>query len=353
MSRFKALFATAVLVATATAGYIITQQASAATAVNNTVVTYDTVGAKIDAHDGQVVKDPASGLFYLYGTSYGCGFTLSSPTDTPWCGVRVYRSADLQTWSPAGSVGGMYAFDPFGAEYQDECDSAHFGCFRPHVARRPDGIWVMWVNAIRDPGGYIVLTASAPGGPYARTTGPALALGPTTDGVGYGDESITVDPANPATAYLTYTMLGAGHDHQIAVEQLDPTWTTGTGHAATLPETHVEAPSMFKRGTLWYMTYSDPACPYCANAGTSYDTAASPLGVWTKRGTPWPNSCVGQPAGVNVLNSQYIYQSDRWAQKPSGGFQPNQFGANNYLAPVGFNTDGTIPAQRCVPTWTF
>ena len=320
--------------------------------VNNSAVTYDTFGVRVDAHDGQIVKDPASGLFYLFGTSYGCGFTLSAPA-TPWCGVRVYRSADLQTWTPAGAVGGMYAFDPFTDEFQGECDSAHFGCFRPHVARRPDGTWVMWVNAIRDPAGYIVLTATAPGGPYTRTdVPPVLALGPTMDGVGYGDESITVDPADPTSAWLTYTALGTAHNHQIAVEQLDPTWTTGTGAVAFLPELHVEAPSMFKRGALWYMMYSDPACPYCSNAGSSYDTASSPFGPWTKRGTPWPSSCVGQPAAVNALNSQFIYQSDRWAQKPAGGYQPNQYQANNYLAPVTFNTDGTIPAQHCIASWT-
>lgn len=321
--------------------------------VDNAHVTYDTVGAKVDAHDGKIVQDPVSGLYWLFGTSYGCGFAFTSPAVTPWCGVRVYRSSDLQTWIPAGAVGGMYAFDPFGSDYQTECNSAAFGCFEPHPARRPDGTWVMWVNAIRDPAGYIVLTADAPGGPYTRVaTSPALALGPTRDGSGYGAEDITVDPNDPATAYLTYTMLGT-HNHQIAVEQLDPTWTTGTGRVATLPEIHVEAPSMFKRGALWYLSYSDPACPYCNNAGSSYDTATNPFGPWTKRGTPWANSCVGQHTGISELAGQYVYESDRWVQKPTGGFQPNQYGANNYLAPVTFNADGTIPPQRCIPTWTF
>jgi hypothetical protein len=321
--------------------------------VNNSVITYDTTGARIDAHDGKIVQDPTTGVSYLFGTAYGCGYAFTSPTNTPWCGVKVYRSTNLATWTPAGSFNGVYAFDPTTPEYQNICDSSHYGCFEPHPARRPDGTWVMWINSVRYTAGYIVLTAPSPGGPYTRMPDPILALGPAQAGlVGYGAEDITVDPTDPSLAYLTYTMLGAGHDHQIAVERLDPTWTTGTGDAATVPGEHVEAPAMFKHGALWYVTYSDPACPYCNNAGTSYSTATTPLGTWVKRGTPWPTSCAGQPTGVNIVNGRYIYQSDRWAQKPGGGFQPNQYTANNYLAPLTFDIYGNIPAQPCMTTWT-
>ena len=112
---------------------------------------------------------------------------------------------------------------------------------------------------------------------------------------------------------------------------------------------------MFKRGSTWYLVYSDPACAYCIT-GASYATAPSPLGPWTVRTQLRAGSCGGQTA-VDVLRgpsgaTYYVWQIDRWAQGSGGGL-PNQFTANNYLAPLSFAADGTIPAQTCVPTWTF
>ena len=324
--------------------------------VDNTVITYDTLGARIDAHDGTVVQDGA-GTAYLFGTSYGCGFTLN--VASPYCGVRVYRSTDLQTWTPAGAVGGMLAFDPYVPEWQSRCGGSEFGCFRPHVAQRPDGTWVMWLNVAHSTSGYAVLTAQAPGGPYTEVaTPPVLAI---NDGstMPYGDEDLVVDPADPSTAYLAYTVIDhsvSPSTHDIAVEKLDPTWTTGTGQTSRLGRTLVEAPGMFKRGSLWYLTYSDPACAYCIT-GASYATAPSPLGPWTVRTQLRAGSCGGQTADVDVLRgpsgaTYYVWQVDRWAQGSTGGL-PNQYQSNNYLAPLTFNTDGTIPGQSCVPTWTF
>lgn len=333
----------------------LTACASAAVAqppVDNTQVTYDTTGARLDAHDGMIVQDTA-GTSWLYGTSYACGFKVGQPS--PWCGVRVYQSTDLQTWTPAG-VGG-FAFDP--APWQDRCSGDHFGCFRPHVQLRPDGVWVMWLNVAQSSTGYAVLTAPSPAGPWTETaTPPHLAV---NDGSGmpYGDETIYRVPGAPATAYIAYTAIGHNPTtHRLVVEKLDPTWTTGTGQFVTLPKSPVEAPALFKRGALWYLTYSDPACAYCIT-GTSYATAPGPLGPWTQRTNIRPGSCGGQPAAVNVLKTaggvlRYVYQTDRWVQPaPGPGPVLNQTNANNYLAPLTFNADGTIPTQACVAQWTF
>ena len=40
---------------------------------------------------------------------------------------------------------------------------------------------------------------------------------------------------------------------------------------------------MFRRGSDYYITLSDPQCAYCAGTGTAYLRAKSPLGPW--RGT--------------------------------------------------------------------
>lgn len=319
-------------------------------AVDNSVVTHDTTGARLDAHDGMITQDPA-GTAWLVGTSYGCGFLLNQPS--PWCGVKVYRSTDLQTWTPVGASGG-YAFDP--GPWQDRCSGDNFGCFRPHIARRPDGVWVMWLNVARSTAGFAVLTAPAPQGPYTEVTAPHLAM---NDGSGMpeGDETIYADPANPSTAYLAYTAIGHNPStHRLIVERLDSTWTSGTGRYTVLAKTPVEAPGLFRRGNLWYLTYSDPACAYCIT-GTTYATAPGPLGPWTTRTSIRSGSCGGQPAGVDVLRGHsgtvyYVYQVDRWAQGTPSPV-PNQTGANNYIAPLRFNTDGTLPVHACVATWTF
>lgn len=328
--------------------------AAAAARVDNTQIVYDVYGARLDAHDGTVVQDPA-GTAWLVGTAYGCGYRLNQPS--PWCGVRVYRSTDLQTWTPAGAVGGTLAFDPFGPEWQFRCGGQVFGCFRPHVARRPDGTWVMWINVAHSTAGYAVLTAPAPGGPYVEAAPPQLAV---NDGsaMPYGDQDITPDPGRPGVAWIAYTAInhaGGGHVHDIVVERLDDTWTTGTGEFARLGKTLVEAPALFARGGRWYLLYSDPACPYCVTTA-GWATAPSPLGPWTASPARL-TACVGQPADVNQLRRPaggdvWVYQTDRWAQS-GGTFAANQYRANTYLAPLVFAADGSISAHQCTGLWTF
>ena len=321
--------------------------------VDNTHVTYDTTGERLDAHDGMIVQD-AAGTSWLVGTSYGCGFTLGQPS--PWCGVKVYRSTDLQTWTPAGAVSGL-AFDP--ATWQARCSGDQFGCFRPHVQLRPDGTWVMWVNVAHSPHGYAVLTSPAPQGPYVEVPSPPHLAVSDSSGMPFGDQAIYRDPGSPSTAYIAYTAIGHNPStHRLVVERLDPTWTTGTGQFVVLPKTPVEAPALFRRGGLWYLTYSDPACAYCVT-GTSYATATNPLGPWTQRASIRAGSCGGQPAAVDVLKGAggsltYVYQTDRWVQPASGQPGPvgNQAAANNYIAPLTFAASGLIPTQACVGTWT-
>jgi hypothetical protein len=330
--------------------------ASAQVPVDNTQPTFDTTGNRLDAHDGMIVQDVA-GTSWLFGTSYACGFMLAQPS--PWCGVRVYRSTDLQTWTPAGVADGL-AFDP--APWQDRCSGDHFGCFRPHVQLRPDGTWVMWLNVAQAPDGYAVLTAPAPQGPWTEVATPPRLAVSDGSGMAFGDETIYRVPGSPATAYIVYTAIDHSPPpttHKLVVELLDPTWTTGTGQHVVIAKTPVEAPGLFKRGATWYLTYSDPACAYCVT-GTSYATAPNPLGAWTQRGSIRAGSCGGQPTAVDVLKTasgvlRYVYQTDRWVQPAAGqpGPVPNQTLANNYLAPLAFNADGTLAPHTCTPTWTF
>lgn len=349
-----------------------TSSAAAATPVNNAVVTVDTAGERLDAHDGTIVPDDfaAPRSYWQVGTSYGCGFRWNVP-GTTWCGIRVYRSTDLSRWTPAGAVGGKYAFDATTPAWQSRCGGTlAVGCFRPHIAKRPDGTWVMWVNAPATAAGYVVLTAPAPGGPYTEVaTPPRLAVGNGTT-ITYGDFDITPDPADPAVAWIVYTVIdstlprtsGGAVVHDLVAEKLDPTWTTGSGRKRRFGLSLAEAPGLWRRGAYWYLTFADPACPYCSGTGTAYSRVswtAGPLGGWSGRRRISANSCSGQTADVDHFWSPShqavsVWAVDRWVRNAAGtSFDPNQARANNYLAPLTYNPDGTIPVQPCRAAWTF
>lgn len=67
---------------------------------------YDTTGALISAHGGNVLLDPASGRFFWFGEYK----TAAQPEGG---GVSVYSSADLATWTPHGLALAPVAGDPF------------------------------------------------------------------------------------------------------------------------------------------------------------------------------------------------------------------------------------------------
>jgi hypothetical protein len=238
------------------------------TIVNGTVAgatfRFDVKGNAIDAHDGQIQR--FGDTYYLYGTSYGCGYVRMERPATPWCGFKVYSSPDLTHWTDRG-----YLFDPNTAAWQARCNSATLSCYRPHVVyNRTTGKYVLWVNTYDIPVDYHVFTADSPVGPFTEVATPTLAIN------GGGDMDLFVD--TDGTAYLAHSVASGGYD--IAVEKLDASYTSGTGQAVKLGMTHVEAPSMFKRNGIYYLVISDPYCAYCAGTGASYLTAPTPLGPW-------------------------------------------------------------------------
>lgn len=237
---------------------------------------FDTAGNAIDAHDGGISE--FGGTYYLYGTSYGCGFTWQGP-GTPFCGFQVYSSTDLTHWTDRGPL-----FDASTATWQQRCNGSTYGCFRPHViydARTHR--YVLWINSYDNSVDYHVFTATRPTGPFTEQAAPTLAInqGAPPTGVNNGDENLFVD--QDGTAYLVYSDWIGGGD--LVIEQLSPDDLTGTGHYVRLNTRSTEAPSLFRRGSRYYVTYSDPNCGYCAGTGTSYLTASSPLGPWTGSGT--------------------------------------------------------------------
>lgn len=231
---------------------------------------FDVNGEALDAHDGQILHH--GDMYYLYGTTYGCGFQWQAE-GSQFCGVKVYSSPDLVNWTPHDEL-----FDASTDVWQERCGPGTYGCFRPHVAyNAANDQYVMWLNVYDNVSGYRVFVSDDPIGPFTEIDEPQLALPKGSDGgLNYGDHQIFVD--DDGTAYLVATDWLSGGD--LVVERLNDDYTSGSGEWSRVGLRATEAPSMFKRGDTYYLTYSDPNRGYMTT-GTGYVTAHSPLGPWT------------------------------------------------------------------------
>lgn len=300
------------------------------------VVRFDTDGDAVDAHDGMIAS--FGGTYYLYGTAYDCGFSWQT-TGTPFCGFKVYSSTDLVHWTDRGLL-----FDPTGSVWQTRCNGSTYGCFRPHVVYdAATGMYVLWVNVYDNSVGYRVFTSAGPTGPFTEQAVPTLAVNDNAPagGVNNGDETVFTD--DDGTGYIVYTDWRSSGD--LVVERLTASDLSGTGTYARLGQSSTEAPALFKRNGVYYLTYSDPNCGYCSGTGTSYRTASSPLGPWSAPIKLTTNSCGGQPSFVSAIptttGTAYLYASDLW----DGGH--NEALANYYWAPLSFAADGSISPITC------
>ncbi|PTR35296.1 glycosyl hydrolase family 43 [Luteibacter sp. OK325] len=307
----------------------------------------DDEGHPIDAHDGQIQR--FGDRYYLYGTRYGCGFRWNDKK-APFCGFVVYSSSDLAHWRAEGPL-----FDATTPSWQKRCDGSTYGCFRPHVVfNARTQRYVLWINSYEVAVGYHVFTATTPTGPFVEAPLPKLAINrDQPPGLNHGDHDVFVD--HDGTAYLAYTDWRRKGD--IAIEQLDESYLSGTGRYARVGLKATEAPSIFRRGDTYYLTFSDPNCGYCTT-GTSYLHATSPLGPWTGKPASGEmarqhrglkisaTSCGGQPADVATLPGPdgpvFLFQSDRWDNG-----NPSETHATHYWEPLRFDARGAIEPLSC------
>ncbi|WEK36007.1 MAG: family 43 glycosylhydrolase [Candidatus Pseudobacter hemicellulosilyticus] len=308
------------------------------------LVRFDVLGNAVDAHDGEIAR--FDGLYYLYGTSYDCGYEWGNK-DAPFCGFKVYTSKDLKTWDDKG-----FLFDASTPVWQTRCNGKTYGCYRPHVIyNATTGSYVLWINVYDNQVGYRVFTSRNPAGPFKEVAEPRLAVNADMPvaGLNNGDHDTFVD--EDGTAYLAYTDWRA--KGAIVIEQLSADYLTGTGkfvHSVTAGNT--EAPCLFKRKGIYYVVYSDPNCGYCSGTGSSYKTAASPLGPWSEGIKISDHSCGGQPSFVSVIkvNAEtiFLYGSDLWNNAAK-----NEALANYYWAPLSFTGTGAIQPLACGDNYRF
>ena len=218
---------------------------------------FDTSGNAVDAHDGMIAEFDHT--YYLYGTSYDCGYRWQVNSD--FCGFKVYTSTDLVHWTDRGFIVPAYS-----------CS----GCFRPHVLYdNATGNYVLWTNDSSSPSDFRVYTSTSPTGPFTEQATPKLAYSDCGWDFGLFQDT-------DGTAYMIDTDCAASNSSGLVIQQLTPDYLTSDGQydAIGFPGS-AEAPSMFKRGSEYYITMSYPTCGYCTGTGTGYLTASSPLGPWS------------------------------------------------------------------------
>jgi hypothetical protein len=302
------------------------------------ITRFDNLGRAVDAHDGEIAL--FNGTYFLYGTSYDCGFEWNNKT-APFCGFKCYSSKDMVNWKEEG-----YLFDAKNPLWQSRCDGKTYGCFRPHVVyNKKYKNYVLWINVYDNVSGYRVFTAKNPTGPFVEVKEPKISVNSDMPAAGLnnGDHDLFID--DDGTGYLAFTDWRT--KGTIVIEQLTDDYLSGTGKVAksiTLGKT--EAPALFKRKGIYYVTYSDPNCGYCSGTGTSYKTASSPMGPWSEGKKISENSCGGQPSFVSTIklnaDTIYLYGSDLWNNAAK-----NEAQANFYWAPLTFAADGSINPMDC------
>jgi hypothetical protein len=304
----------------------------------NQVTRFSTIGEAIDAHDGEIAF--FEGVYYLYGTSYGCGFQWGTK-DAPFCGFKTYSSTDMVHWTDRGVL-----FDASTPVWQSRCNGNTYGCFRPHVIfNKKTSLYVLWINVYDNVSGFRVFTSKSPVGPFLEVKEPVLGVNGDAPvaGLNNGDHDTFVD--ENGTGYVAFTDWRT--KGTIVIERLTSDYLSGTGILVkSVTSGQTEAPSLFFRKGIYYLTYSDPNCGYCSGTGTSYKTAKSPLGPWSEGKQISSNSCGGQPSFVSPIKLTsgiiYLYGSDLWNNAAK-----NESLANYYWAPLSFAEDGSINPMTC------
>ena len=336
---FVLLFALVAAQATASVSEIITNSDAA----GNQVSRFDVDGNALDAHDGTLAL--FGNTYYLYGTSYGCGYQYQ--VNSTFCGFKVYSSTDLVHWVDKG-----YAVPPSNCQY----------CFRPHVIYNAStSKYVMWSDG---GGAYHVFTSSSPTGPFVQQADPTLAVG------GAVDEALFLDDNGTAFLIHNTTQVTAGLTADMVVEQLTPNFLNTTGANVRLGLGDVEAFAVFKRNGVYHALMSDPTCAYCSGE-TGEMTSTSMLGPWSgawydsngvhQSGRAEPrwrarvvngSNCGGQPLAVLPVpqtdgSTAYYFVSDRWNNRA-----PNESLANFFIGPMTFNASGVLDSIQCVNSFT-
>jgi hypothetical protein len=293
------------------------------------------VGAGSGFDCGQIVVGALS-----EGFGRDCGFKSPRNGQT----VMVHTSYDLTHWT-------LVQHNALGGPSAPSWLADDSIIFRPAVLRNPEsGLYVLWANRLpRDEpvvesyrrAGFIVGTSANPEGPFSFPDNEADAM-PVMAHAGGADFSLMYDP-DSQDAYIAY---GAWHNfrvdsawlpdymrdgHQIAIQKLDRATFTrpddNTKSVTVTKEGH-EAPSFFKRGKFYYLTYGELCCFCRRGSNAKVHVSLSPFGPFQfvtqlNRRLQNPEHVPAQNSDVIEIplasgETEYLWAADLWFSAKSG-----------------------------------
>ncbi len=210
----------------------------------------------------------------------------------------ILRSSDLVHWSYLGAV------------FNTPPDWILDDAWAPSVLHTR-GLYYLYYGARTRDHQHCLAVAVAPSpiGPY-HDNGP----------IGCGDAAASgyIDPApflDGNDAYLYYSV--DGPQHSISVQRLRPDLLGLAGDRVALfgvsqpwesgaVDSTVEAPWVFQRGGLYFLTYSGNS--WRTDYGTGYATATSPLGPFTKSDG---NPLLGGQSGLAAPGGGSVFEDGR------------------------------------------
>jgi hypothetical protein len=238
----------------------------------------------VDAHDGSLLQDPATGRFWLYGTHYArCQLAPAPPSpgdcvnkSCGWVGntFAAYSSATLEsgTWQleSADIAPGM------------ALNNSYTTYFMPNVLyNAATKTYVLAFNSQTPRTAALIATSFGPAGPFTILGDLDLT---------YPCESqldLWLDPLD-GTAYARYNSARGQ-----CIEALDSAFTASNGSVACF-DTGVgflEGGGVFRRGSLVYVMAGSGCC-FCPYGGSSrtYVSQTGPLGEYAYIGDVNPSA---------------------------------------------------------------
>jgi hypothetical protein len=323
---------------------------------------FDNRNYKMWSIDGQTLQDPFTGYWYRYGTTYDQPTVVSQGA----MGLNIYKSADLRNWIYVGKALGPPAGLALGTQlyYAGRCSALYNALNRNFVlwASVNTGAGQNWRNCYTSP---------SPEGPWNLVGRyPTMNGFATDDGTNSTDSSLFQD--TDGTAYHLAQVSNAGTP-TLLISRLNSAYTAvdGVNFASygdvAIFGAQVEAPAMFKRGSIYFLVYSGQT-QWEPNQ-INYATATNPIGTWTIVGNPFANVAVTQspeeavagdvPAYTNGYDSQVnkilqvpgrgdcqIYMGDRYSvglQTTVGTSLASNFAKyRRIMLPVTFPTPTTM-----------
>lgn len=332
--------------------------------INNVEPRRTTDGKIINAHDGALYEFE-TGVFTLIGTAYSeCEGLTNCSSRIGDCGWQdnnfaAYISTDLMNWTLASSD-----------LIPDRTPELRQGAnFRPKVVKNKDGEYVMWFNhqpgshQRNIPGYYIVAVAKRPIGPYTIINSNASVSRPLN-----GDFNLFVD--DDGEGFIVYNSDMNGHlcqachippcdcGFQMSVERLASDFkSSAMQNSGWIGPPTVEAPAMFRRGSVYYLLFDRLSCFGPQGSGAVVYTSTGAMGPYTARnninrhGPFRPNQLSfiivpAQQTYVAQIGDTFLWQGDMWdSYTTPDGRNVKAFDYQPWL-PLSFTHDGNISKLR-------